>query len=345
MEEFEMNEKNGIRKDTLRGFRTINLRHYGLGGPANDSVAGIRKAVTSNKLAAFRPYTICRFAFVFILGICIAASIVSAEDNQAVEVLNKRTNEAIRKISRKIEINIAPGSSGINSGLVIAYGHPLPKPYKFEHTGGRFYVNNVLAEPSLVAQLDLDERLKKETVLTPEEQQARQRNYDQIIDLIKSMRKLYFEKKEKEPSDQLHAEILAIVKANPLIKDARWFNDRSLWYKEKNSQYNVDNEMSFEEESHYSHRKPAKSPEQMSQERINEWENRLKRGGCLFFVSVGGWQGEPWNCGDLKNRVVQVMGQAGLSRDQKEDRLSKLFNGDHSAALDILLNYKESEWK
>jgi hypothetical protein len=279
-----------------------------------------------------------------LIGICV--SMTRSDEQPSPDSQRKLVSprEYIRSFSRKVDIPIASASSGVNSGLVIAYGHPIPPPYKFDRRGTILYLNNVEVDPSLVRQREHDEMLKNKPPVTA----AVTQDYLELEKFTSSLRREYFDKQGKEPDDQLHAEILAKLQANPLIREAHWENSVEIVYKDKFSGYDVPTGILFRE--YYLHPQPHKiwSEQAINEEMqkdIQEHEDWLKRGGCFFFTGIGPWQGQSWQCKDIKPRVVQIMSQSNLSQDEKEKQLTQLFKGDENVALDILLNYKESEWK
>lgn len=61
-----------------------------------------------------------------------------------------------------------PAKDGINSGLVILFGHPVPPPYKIEYRGQDLFVNDVQAKPSPL----WDEQIEKPRKARTEQDKA-----------------------------------------------------------------------------------------------------------------------------------------------------------------------------
>jgi hypothetical protein len=259
-------------------------------------------------------------------GVCAqAGAIVNAEDHMAKE-----------RAHRAIGIKAISPSLGINTGLVIAYGHPIAPPYHFEYRGSLLFVNGVQVEPSLIQQRDYDQLPKKMTDGVANEM-------NQLIELEHKVKSVFAERHGTIPDDELRAQLLGMVRAHPMIKDAKWTNSKVLSYKRTNDPHDsFSNGIILRFTGHSaSAATTRKSSEQLHQEHINQFEEHLKSGGCLFFLSDGGvWRGM-----DMRKDVNQIMNRSDLSASEKEQKLHSVFNGTSGPDLDISANYNASEWK
>ena len=252
--------------------------------------------------------------------------------NESAEV--RRTKE---KEYRSIEVRGVPDGVGVSSGLVVVYGHPLQQPYHFVHRDHRLFINGVQVEPTLIMQRESD---KTRHDMTTDDAQR----FGQLQDLAKKARSAYFEKHGKVADEKLRADILAMVRSHRLIKDAEWAGDQIL-YHQKGAYEAVTTAISFLPRSARADAKPKKAPEQLVADHVKDLEDHLKSGGCLFYGTVGAWQGPAYACADIKKSVRQIMNQPTLSTDEKETKLRGVFNDSHEAPLDIIANYRADEWK
>lgn len=253
---------------------------------------------------------------------------------------NDQNNAKARRVDRerrKVQVNAKVDGVGISSGLVVVYGHPIPKPYHIEYRGNLLFVNDIQVGPSLVQQRELD---KTKHDMTP----ADAEHFGDLQGLTQRVRKIYFEKQGKLPGDELRNEVLAIVRKHPRIKDAEWSGDMIL-YHAKGAYEAVTNAISFLPRSARADAKPNKSQAELRSSFVKELEDHLKKGGCLFWGTVGLWRSPAGKCERVKVEIAEVMDKSNLSDDEKERRLREVFGGAHDEPLDVMSNYESREWK
>lgn len=270
------------------------------------------------------------------LSLAVAGPIIPRIRAQGIGPREAQTQGA-DLVQRTVEIKEESSDMGISSGLVVAYGHPLHPPYHLEYRGNLLFVNGVQVEPTLVMQRESD---KHRTELTPDEA-TRLTGLDAMAD---KARKYYFDQTGKESEERLHVNILAMVRANPLVKEAHWMNEKILVYTRKDDPYPSMNGISFSSHPSGSSVKPLPQ-EKLQKHRIDWYESNLKMGKCVFFGSIGAWNGDAASCHDIKKAIGTVMEQPGLSVNDREKKLRGIFRGDTDTALDVLANYRSEEWK
>lgn len=241
---------------------------------------------------------------------------------------------------RKVKIERASIGVGISSGLVIAYGHPMPAPYKFEYRGHFLFVNNVQVEPSIYRQHEYEKRQNKSS--TKEEL----RKYSEVAELRKGARKLYFEKSGKIPDDRLHAEILEMFLKHPLIESAHWVRADDLNYSSKMAP-GVETGVKFTTDPPpVTDNSRKRSPDELRNKRISMLEADLIKGDVLFFMSDGGiWYARSYRIAELKVGVTRIMTQTSLSDDEREAQLLVLFYNAPGPVIDVLANFQPEEWR
>ena len=276
----------------------------------------------------------CTLAVYLVGGFAVAYAQPSAGADMETRIAKERHRKAI-------DVAVTPPSIGISSGLVIVYGHPIPGPYKFEYRGNFLFVNGVQVEPSILRQHEYEEIRKKQT---PERRQKELL----IQDLVLAARKRYFENSGKIPDDKLHSEILSMVLANPLIRSAHWVGNAELVY----NPMTVENKdvlvsLSFApEQIPPPDTKPKRSAEAMRLDHIKELETELNKGDCIFFMSDGGtWHARSFEIGRIKESVNKIMNQPGLSDAERLHQISLALGNVSGPDMDIVVNYKASEWK
>lgn len=120
------------------------------------------------------------------------------------------------KGSRKIEIKPIKQADGIKFGMVVAYGHLIPGPYKVEIVADKVFVNGVQVSPSLVAERDV------KPVKIPTDKKA---FAQQMYDLNREIKKKYYVKALFIDKKKLQSEILSYTKSQSIVEDARWGTD------------------------------------------------------------------------------------------------------------------------
>lgn len=235
--------------------------------------------------------------------------------------------EPLGKLSRTITLKAATPKEGIRSGVVIAYGHVLSKPYLVEEAGAVLYINGIQVSPSLVLQQHVDnyERTKKSQPAS--------------IDLEKltlKARTIYTSQLRTKTVEEVKAIVRDIVLQERGVADASWRTDTFLAIRPTGASpgsYPLGIVI------------PAawrKSGPSSSQKvgRATQIQNLLVSGKCVFFLSEGGmWQGA-----DPRKAVNEIMKSASDSA-AKSNELRRVFGGAQGPALDVRANYLAAEWR
>jgi hypothetical protein len=236
---------------------------------------------------------------------------------------------------RAMAISEVASAVGISSGTVIVYGHPLHPPYHFEYRAALLFINGVQIEPSLVLQREDD---KKRPKISADEKAG----FQEQEELDRKIQRRYFEQKGKVSDSDLRAELIAIVRAHPRVKDAQWTNDFLLSYHAKGRFEGIWHGISL---SPPRQRNPKqKSPEDLKHDHIADLEKHLRDGGCIVWGTTGPWFKPEWQCKEMKKNVRDVMESATLSDPERQERLQTIFGGADPSA-DMITNYKRDEWK
>jgi len=248
----------------------------------------------------------------------------------------KRAKELIR---RNVEVSAVQNSVGISSGLVVAYGHPLSQPYQFAYRGSILYVNGVQVEPTLIMQREYDKSHAEK--MSP----TKATELTQLQNIANTAREYYFTNVDNMDKAILQAKVLKMVTTHPLVKEARWLNEKQIVYTSKEDPYRFTNGINFSIHASPPVAQARKSTKEIHKERIDEFEDQLRSGGCIFFGTIGAWLGSKAQCGDVKSAVAKILDQSSVSEAEKETKLRKIFGGSKDEPLDIMSNYRNGEWK
>jgi|GEM_PF-6845313 len=238
---------------------------------------------------------------------------------------------------RKMQINPIKQTDGIKTGWVVAYGHLIRPPYKFEYKATKLYVNGVQVEPSLTWERDYKKNRHESTALELQ-------NADILTNLEHKTKAIYLKKHGKVPEEELRTEILEMFKTHPLIKDAKWQEmGTALLYTQKDAPYDFMNGVLFGMPPRLVEKRP--SLEEFHRSTLDLYERDLKEGACLFWgTEREGIDGQ--SCRDMKANVNKIVNESGLSKDEKAEKLCDAFsNWVRETPFDILENYNAEEWK
>jgi hypothetical protein len=228
------------------------------------------------------------------------------------------------KGSRKIEIKPIKQTDGIKAGMVVAYGHLIPEPYKVEVVANKVLINGIQVSPSLVAERDV------KPVQVPTDKKALSQ---QIYDLNREIKKKYYVQALFKDKKKLQSEILSYTKSQSIVEDARWGTD--ILFVKYIGDVGYSTMINL----------PGTTPEQPWPDKTKEAAEAVKqyitkgiKTGCVLIDSDGGITP---GCGD-KKIVRSVMSDTRLSKDEKIDRLAEW--GNYESAMDMADNYIAQEW-
>lgn len=265
-----------------------------------------------------------------------------ADASQSSQVASSSTTEAEspkvlpkwkqleRDKNRKVDVKPVRPSYGIETGLVIAFGHVIPPPYKFEYRyrQGELLVNGVQVFPSPV---DVRDREEARALAHPDSLR-----YDKEIDeLVRQVYKIHRAGESK-------AKIVEFLKSKKhIVGDAKWAGDRSLDIRYRWEPKHFTFGMEFPVEGPPPQKiDPVKEEEDSRRRAIERRENPLKQGKVIFFTS----HSELILDNDIRSEVVGIMTRADLSTEARIEMLTKLLDGDEIAAHDVLANFSLAEW-
>jgi hypothetical protein len=231
-----------------------------------------------------------------------------------------------RKVDRHIEIT-PKQDGGINSGLVVVFGHLVKPPYKILFDNNHLLVNGVIVRPSPIQQREHGRIDRSST--TAEVAYAKK-----ISSLMSAAQEMYRETPAAMSQAQMESQILDFVKTQDIVADAKWTAASAMDVTVRDA-----NGASFRLVIQFSKTAPiSKTPDEINANaaknqghHVQRLEEELGRGQCLFFSTDGGES----NCSILRNaefqkRISAIMSNAKLS---EEDRLAQVRKCSGSANL------------
>lgn len=248
--------------------------------------------------------------------------------------------------SRKIQIEPVNQTTGINTGLVIAYGHVLQPPYRVYLEGNRVLINGVQVVPSFVWER---ETKKAKSDIASD----RKQRYSRIEAIQKLVLEIYCDGKGKKAGNVLVEEMLgSIRKETDIVVQASWQGDfpkgsLSVQYRGEDGADSIDlretNCPSFWEKLRAKNQKKQTTDERHMEVLagyVDGIKKGLEMGQVKFFASHGVSElGK-----DCRDDVNKIMADKNTSETQKAEALHQL-GLDYAAALDVISNYSGAEWR
>jgi hypothetical protein len=254
-----------------------------------------------------------------------------------------RDNTGLEKyldgVDRRIVIHPKKPAKGINSGLVIAFGHPIPSPYLLEYRREKVFVNDVQVEPSpLIEQKNekrvVDDEMKslgsrmEKFISDARKSYANGATIDDILSSAKQQEGVLAAKLKSNT-----AIILTLRHHNGPVNLLIDFSDIRREDEQRESQFEKSNTPKF------------KNPTKRIKQHHLAWLKRsLQNGKCVIFLSEGGIYMNP-----LPKHLIQsvnlIMNDSTLNSTEKAVSLkNNVFLGYEIPARDIVANYSLTEW-
>ena len=244
--------------------------------------------------------------------------------------------------SRRIEIHPAKQTDGIATGLVIAYGHVIPPPYRIEYQDGRLVINGVQIKPSLLLE-------REQGPNSPSSHGARKGHPLRATHIEDVAQELYTQKLRTESLEAVQAEILALIaKSTDVFENPKWISRDLLNVTLAGSGALLQMQFSSVARPVFN-AKESRQREQEGERRARNqslsWIKKgLELGYCEIFLSVG-TQGSQRDVRELASNVNQKMADGALSREQRIEKLRDKAVRGYDFALDVVDNYNKAEWQ
>ncbi|MEK7690819.1 MAG: hypothetical protein AAB425_07345 [Bdellovibrionota bacterium] len=235
---------------------------------------------------------------------------------------------AAAQTDRHVGVHPVIPRTGIAGGVVIAYGHVIPGPYQFRHSGSKLLVNGVQLIPSPVAE--------------KEAEKIRASVKDDRRKLLKELEHVETRARVMFDGHRSHEEILQFIKSQTaVIGDAKWQGERTMILRLKGDK-DFMHALWFKGLSQATRKQVegAADPQEAQRRLVDQYERDLARGVCLFFSSDNGVM----RMDDPRSKVIEVMKKTSLSGDERERAIFEIFPMNQIAAYDVLANYSEAEW-
>lgn len=227
---------------------------------------------------------------------------------------------------RKVDIKPRKPKSGIGTGLVIAYGHPIAPPYLVEYRGDYLFVNDVQVKPSII-----DERKWAAKSARP-----RDERYEHVMGVMERTLARAQDMARKGSTQQ---KVIEFLRAQDFVEKVISEGQQAVVVSYFGGK-TVVVELPAEGTSVLT---PSQIAERSSAAKSNDVSGingALARGNCVIFVNGG--TSEERITSRFPAIVPQTMNDPELSPEEKLRRLNVVLV--ESAAKDIVANYDEREW-
>jgi len=241
--------------------------------------------------------------------------------------------------THKIDIHPAKQADGIKTGLVIAYGHIIPPPYKVEYVADKLVINGVQVKPSLIRERENDLQIKSAPPANKKEELWKGTKIEDVA------QELYVNGLKNKPLEKVQREIIELIsKSTDVYENPVWVSEKALRVQLAGS--HIQYLMQFSEKpivvlSPVELKRQSDERTGKAQKSILESvKKQLEKGKTIGFLSNGG-EVDHW---DPRGDVNEVMGEKGLTKDQRIEKLHDK-NFTYDIAVDIVDNYAPSEWQ
>lgn len=246
--------------------------------------------------------------------------------------------------SRKITVKPITQSEGINTGLVVAYGHVIPAPYKVEYLDNKLIINGVQVQPSLVREREDSSKKKNH----PQVSATGKRDAWKGAKIDDTAQELYRNGLKTKSLENVHQEIIEYIKkSTDVYENPVWTGKNSLKVQLVGSHIQGFIQFSDKQRANVN----SDELDKQAKERVNKVQElsvasikrSLNNNGTLVFFSDGGqFNGAE----DIRKSVNQIMENKALNRDERIEKLKdSIFSGDYEPAIDVVDNYGAAEWQ
>lgn len=235
-------------------------------------------------------------------------------------------------LSRRISIDPRRPQTGISSGTVMAYGHPMAPPYNIEYIGDHLLINGVQVLPSLVKERHRRSRPVREPSAIRKSATAKAGG------LIQKAKDLHAANHGKMSEEALHQKILDALRGHGEVQSPRWQKEALCF---SVSGYDGTECVNFGHSLFSQPEIQTQNEEKNRSERVAQIEARLKEGKWVCFGSMG----QMAIRANPRSAVREIMADGSLSREERIERLHKHVLRNYDLALDVSENYATSEWQ
>ena len=253
-------------------------------------------------------------------------------------MLGSDTNKKLLEMEKKLDerrigphkIEIAPTieTLGIQTGVLMAYGHVFRAPYRVERVDKRILVNGVQVLPSLLA-----ERKEKANPWKPSEGSTEDREKLHRMETLRQEAEQIY----KKSWFGARRKILALLTQHPDLFSDIQVSDTGAEVSFK--PFNSASRYGWGFVSIFSSPEIIDKNERNNREDQKSYIERDLRSGLFVAITSNDQTGA---MNDPRGRVNVIMRDAALTRDQRLSQLMDIFN--YGTALDVIENYSAIEW-
>lgn len=241
--------------------------------------------------------------------------------------------------SHKIMIHPNIQMDGIRTGIVMAYGHIIPPPYKLKYTEAGLLVNGVQVAPSMI--------LAKEPRLRAHPSTALEKiDYEKGARVVRQARELYSKEIQVKSLDTVQADVLNLInKSTDVYVNPKWIGKDSLRVSFAGSR--IQDLLQFsaspanQPSAAETHQREIEGSRRAEDLILRGLQKNLEANNFVAFVS----DGTRVVMKDPRNAIIQIMGTPGLTKKQKAEMIYTGITNDYDFALDVTENFNAAEWR
>lgn len=239
-----------------------------------------------------------------------------------------------RAVDRKIRINPQPPKAGIDSGLVIYMGHPIPRPYSVEWQGEKILINGVPVLPTREWEQSNAQLQTSLNSRTPEQKRRGQIEWETTNEIQEMARR-----------GASHAEILRFAKAQKCFTAVEWTGDNSLDVAGADGRLVVELPQKGEAAARtFSEKEKAEMLESSHNREKANIENILRQDRMVLISAMAGPIGQS-RTREFPASVPTIMDDPKLDLKEKYKRIKAIsWQIMPDLAWEVVENYDPKEW-
>ncbi|MBI5595448.1 MAG: hypothetical protein HY928_05095 [Elusimicrobia bacterium] len=238
--------------------------------------------------------------------------------------------------SRKIDVSPKKVTTGIDSGLVVAYGHLIRPPFSVEWQDETLSVNGIQVSPSIVLK-------RSSNGVVPAASEKDRREFQQRADLVGEARKIYSEGEGRRRIEDIKSDINALFRRAPVqFTDIRWTDDRHLLAQEIGAPITRSITFSAPEAREASESQRTSRRDAAKKASAATIDKQLRMNEVVIFDSSGGRSGG--STIEFVERVQKIMNAPDKTDEDRIEELKEKVFGNYEPAFDVVENYDRAEW-
>lgn len=240
-----------------------------------------------------------------------------------------------RAVDRKIKINPQPPKTGIDSGLVIYMGHPIPRPYSVEWQGEKILINGVPVLPTREWEQSNAQLQASLNSRTPEQKRRGQIEWEATNEIQEMARR-----------GSSRSEIFRFAKAQKCFSSVGWAGDNALDVTGADGRLVVELPRKGDAPARvFTDKEKAEMLENSHKREKENIEKILKQDRMVLISAMTGPMGQDRTL-EFPSTVPTIMDDPKLDLKEKYKRIKAIsWQVMPDLAWEIVENYDPKEWR